>query len=58
MRKKDKKGLSKRERNKLKFIREQKNQRYIAKHNFDFNFPRSRDIEFKDQEEKNKKRKE
>ena len=52
MRKRDKEGLSKRERNRLKFLREQKDQRNIAKHNTGFNFPRKRDIEFKDQEKK------
>jgi len=52
MRKRDKEGHSKRERNRLKFLREQKDQRNIAKHNTGFNFPRKRDIEFKDQEKK------
>jgi DNA-directed RNA polymerase subunit E'/Rpb7 len=43
---KDKKKLSEKEKRRLKFIKEVKNQRNIKKHNF--NFPRSRNIEFKD----------
>lgn len=50
--KKDKKGLSGKEKRRLKFIRETRNQRNIAKHNIDLTFPRTREIRFKDPKEK------
>jgi len=49
---KDKKGLSGKEKRRLKFIWEAREQRNITKHNIDFIFPKKRDIRFKDQESK------
>ena len=48
----DKKGFSGKEKRRLKFLREQKDQRNIKKQNFDFIFPKKRDIRFKNPEKK------
>ncbi len=50
--KQNKKGLSGKEKRRIKFIQEQRDQRNIKKYNLDFTFPRTRDIRFKDPESK------
>jgi len=50
--KKDKKRLPGKEKRRLKFIREQKEQRNTAKRNINFIFPKKRDIRFSDPKEK------
>ncbi|MBA7496383.1 hypothetical protein ES702_06991 [subsurface metagenome] len=50
--KRDKKALSKKDKRRLKFIRETREQRNIAKYNIDFIFPKKRDIRFSDPKEK------
>jgi len=46
--KKDKKKISGKEKRRLKFIREARDQRNDTKRNLDFTFPRTRDIRFKE----------
>ena len=49
---KDKKKISGKEKRRLKILREQKDQGNTKKQNFDFIFPKKRDIRFKNPEKK------
>jgi len=49
---KDKKKISGKEKRRLKFIRESRDQRNIKKQNIGFVFPKKRDIRFKNPEKK------
>jgi len=52
MKKQVKKKPMGKERRRLKFLREQKEQRNIKKHNINLIFPKKRDIRFSDPKEK------